>query len=102
MDAHRKQNLVSKLKVVFWMPLVLMLIFIVGAMTRTVSSDMAQIIFWLALGLSIISLFFIVPLAKAYGRSAWLWGIGTVFFFPLGSFIAGFRLLRIANDPSRS
>lgn len=102
MEAHRKQSLVSKLKAVFWMPLALMLLFIVGAVTKTVGSDIAQIIFWLAFGISITSLFFIVPLAKAYGRSAWLWGIGTVFFFPLGSFIAGFRLLRIANDTSHS
>lgn len=91
MAIEKQEKLLRPLRFLCLVPLVLIAIFVFGASSLSIQA--ATAIFWMAHLVTLICLFFIVPLAKSFGKSGLLWAIGTVAFSPVGPAVSGFRLV---------
>lgn len=88
------------LRIICLIPAVLIAAFIFGS--RSMSVQISTVVFWLAHLITIVSVFFVVPLARSFGRSGLLWAIGTLVFSPVGPVVACVRLMTIADESDRS
>jgi hypothetical protein len=91
MAIEKQKTLLLPLRFLCLVPLALIAIFVFGASSLSIQT--ATVIFWAAHLATLICLFFIVPLARSFGKSGLLWAIGTVVFSPIGPAVSGFRLV---------
>lgn len=98
MQSKSPERFIKPLQLLCPLPLALMVIFGFGAVSKLIPISVGSMIFWLSHLVTVVCIFLIVPIAKSHGKSGFLWAVGTLLFAPMGTLIAGLRLVYMTNE----